>query len=419
MVTQEQVRRLVEGGASYDAAAARLGIDPGLAYLIATGLPADGGDTLTSADRDRPGFRAGSTQHLANPRTPENPTRNESVLSWIKQRAHTDAPLLAAAAERDAEPGEVQDPEDDEDVTTVLTRDHDRVTALLEQLSAIPGHKQGGSAAQIERRESIVDMITVELSKHESVEQEHLWPAVREALPDGPERAEQAMRQEQEGKDTLTALGKADPDSDEFDELVELLVLLARKHVAFEDQVFLALDQAMDDEQRQRLGAKLRRSKVMAPTRPHPHAPKQPGSAVLAAGAPAALVDKARDAVGRRPAKRKGKASGEAAGKQREAEAAQATPAAQAPSKGQPPPAPATDPATSQRAKNASAEAMPTTASPAKAVPPKGTPRKAAPAKQVPGKAAGAKAGQAKKAAGTPTPARGKGKHSSRKGDRS
>jgi hypothetical protein len=228
----------------------------------------------------------------------------------------------------------VQDPEGDDDVTTVLTRDHDRVTALLEQLSAIPGHKQGGSEAQIQRRESIVDMVTVELSKHEAVEQEHLWPAVRDVLPDGEARAEQAMHQEQEGKDTLAALGKADPDSDGFDELVELLVLLCRKHVAFEDQVFLALNDAMDDDQRQSLGAKLRRSKVMAPTRPHRHAPKSPGPAVMAAGAPAAVADKVRDVVGSRPAKRKGKASEEAEGKLREAAAARKKPAAAAPSKG-------------------------------------------------------------------------------------
>lgn len=323
MATREQVRRLVETGVSYDAAATRLGIDPGLAYLIATGLPADGGDTLTDGDRQRAGFVEESTQHLANPDTPENPTRNDTVLGWIKERAHADAQLLDAAADRDAEPAPPEDPEDDSDVTTVLTRDHDRVTALLEQLSTIPGHKQGGSAAQIARRVSIVDMITVELSKHEAVEQEHLWPAVRELLDDGDARAEQAMKQEQAGKETLTALGKSDhPDTDEFDELVELLVLLARKHVAFEDQVFLDIDNTLSDEQRQALGKKLQRSKSLAPTRPHPHAPKKPGGAVIAAGAPAAVADKIRDTVGSRPAKRKGKAPGEDEGKRAEAEKA-------------------------------------------------------------------------------------------------
>jgi Hemerythrin HHE cation binding domain len=322
MTSRGQILRLVEGGVSYEDAAARLGIDAGLAYMIATGLPADGGDTLSPGEEDRPGYLPTSTQHLANPPRAENPTTKPHILEWIKQRAHSDPQMLAAAAARDAEPGEPIVPEGATDIADVLTRDHDRVTALLEQLSAVPGHKQGGSRAQIERRESIVDMVSRELSGHEAVEQELLWPAVRRALPDGDSWAEQALEQEQEGKDTLTALGKADPDSDEFDELVEELVLRCRKHVAFEDRLLLALKQAMPEDDRKKLGARFDTAKKTAPTRPHPHAPKKPGIAVAAAGAPAAALDKARDATRRRPAARKGKARGEAEGKLAEAEQA-------------------------------------------------------------------------------------------------
>lgn len=329
MVARHQVLQLVEGGMTYEQAAAKLNIDAGLAYMIATGLPADGSDSLTNAERDRLGFLPTSTQQLANPEKAENPTGKPGVHEWIKQRAHSDAQMLAAAAARTAEPGPIQGEEEDLDVIDVIGHDHNQVKALVEQLSAIPGHKQGGSTAQLQRRQSIVDLISVALSRHEATEQEFLWPAVREALPGGEQRAVAALEQEQQGKDTLAALARLDPDSDEFDELVEKLVLRLRKHVSFEDQVLLELRRAMSEERRGELGRKFRRAEGHAPTRPHPHAPNEPAVAVKAAGAPAAVLDKTRDAVGNRPAQRRGKAKGEAAGKRREArEAAEAGAAA-------------------------------------------------------------------------------------------
>src|SRR3954454_2310152 len=143
--TRAAVLALIERGLSYGAAGDRLNINAGLAYMIATGLPADGGDALTEEDRARPGFVTSSTQHLSNPQPPENPTTNEAVLHWIKQRAHSDPPMLRVAADRNAEPGKVEDPADDKDLVTVLTRDHDQVVALMQQLSAVPSHKKGGS----------------------------------------------------------------------------------------------------------------------------------------------------------------------------------------------------------------------------------------------------------------------------------
>jgi hypothetical protein len=93
-------------------------------------------------------------------------------------------------------------------VLVVLTRDHNQVKALQEQLETLPSRATGGSLTQMSRRKSIVDMITVKLSQHEAVEEEYFWPAVRESLPDGDRWADEAIEQEQQGKDTLTTLGK-------------------------------------------------------------------------------------------------------------------------------------------------------------------------------------------------------------------
>ena len=86
MPTRAQVLALLDDGRSFDAAARALGIAPGQAYMIATGLPADGSDTPHPDElRDRP-VAAGSTQDLVNP-TAHNPTRDETVIAWAKSRA--------------------------------------------------------------------------------------------------------------------------------------------------------------------------------------------------------------------------------------------------------------------------------------------------------------------------------------------
>jgi hypothetical protein len=294
----------LEQGHDYPAIGQRLGVPAGQAYLIATGMPADGGDTHTVAERQRPGVLP-SAQHLLGADA-KNPTTKDAVLNWIKSRVAADPQMQAAAQQRDAEPGEIQDPDDDHDALVVLTRDHNQVKALQEQLGTLPSHATGGSTAQMSRRKSIVDMITVKLSQHEAVEEEYFWPAVRKVMPDGDRWADEAIEQEQQGRNTLTALGKLEPDTDEFDELVEKLVLLLRKHVAYEETLFLQLKSVMPDDERRELGEKLLTAKKLAPTRPHPHTPAKP-AVLKTVGAAAAAVDKVRDTVGDRPAKRRGR----------------------------------------------------------------------------------------------------------------
>jgi hypothetical protein len=305
--TREQVRKLLDSGLDYEAVGRRLGIAAGQAYMIATGVPADGSDTIPGREATQRRGLLPSSQHLVNP-PHENPTGKESVRAWIAASVAADAPMRAARQRHTAKPAETSDPEDTHDAVTVLVRQHNQVNVLLKELQALPSHTTGGTPAQTTARKSIVDMITVRLAGHETIEEERLWPAVRAALPDGAELADVALQQEQEGKDTLTSLGSLDPDSREFDELVERLVLQLRKHVAFEEKVFLRMRDEVKPEDLDKLGRKLLSAGKRAPTRPHRHAPQRPGAAVTAAAAGAAVADSARDAVGDRPAKHEGKA---------------------------------------------------------------------------------------------------------------
>jgi hypothetical protein len=86
MATRAQVTELLALGHTYETAARALGIPPGLAYMIATGLPADGSDAPAPEELRSKPVLAGSTQHLVNPPA-VNPTRDERVLAWVRERA--------------------------------------------------------------------------------------------------------------------------------------------------------------------------------------------------------------------------------------------------------------------------------------------------------------------------------------------
>ena len=256
MATREQVRRLLDGGLDYQAAAQELRIPAGQAYMIATGVPADGSDSIPDQEMARRDDLLPASQHLANP-PHHNPTTKEQVRAWIKARVAADGQMRAALRQRTIEPPPIQDPDDSHDAITVLGRQHGQVRWLLKELQALPSHTAGGEPGHRSERKSIVDMITVRLTEHEAIEEQHFWPAVRKQLPDGGHYADTAHKQEQEGQDSLAELGRLDPGSPEFDEHVEQLVTQVRKHVAFEELVFLKLREAMSQKALDRLGRKL------------------------------------------------------------------------------------------------------------------------------------------------------------------
>src|SRR4051794_37597478 len=115
MPSQDQAREAVRRHKDYEKAAADLGVPPGQAYLLATGLPADGSDSGEEVGEEaergdespRPYALAVSTQHLVNGPA-ENPTRKEHILDWIKRRAAADTQMRAAADRRSVEPPQPQ-----------------------------------------------------------------------------------------------------------------------------------------------------------------------------------------------------------------------------------------------------------------------------------------------------------------------
>jgi hypothetical protein len=86
VATRAQVLELLQAGHSYETAGRALHIPPGQAFMIATGMPADGSDAPTPQELASKPVLPGSSQQLVNP-PPLNPTRKQPVIDWVKQRA--------------------------------------------------------------------------------------------------------------------------------------------------------------------------------------------------------------------------------------------------------------------------------------------------------------------------------------------
>jgi hemerythrin-like domain-containing protein len=182
-------------------------------------------------------------------------------------------------------------------VFEVLSRDHEEVKQMLSELESGPTAATGASADQLALRKKMAETLVMEESRHEAAEEMHFWPTVRERLPHGGRLADQAISQEQEGKELLANLDKADADDSDFEALLSEFIGAGRDHIAFEEnQVWPGLRASLTETEASELGGKIEQAKKTGPTRPHPHTPAAPG-VLKSAGPVAAAADKARDAM--------------------------------------------------------------------------------------------------------------------------
>lgn len=177
------------------------------------------------------------------------------------------------------------------DVFEVLRHDHEEVKAMFARLEARPYE------GSLEDRKKLTEQMIIGESRHEAVEEQYFWPAVREQGPSGDRIADQAISQEQEAKQVLAQLDKLDAADADFERLLNGFIADAREHIAFEEEnAWPLLRAGITDGQARELGEKIVKAKKTAPTRPHPHTPPKEG-VLKAAGPVAAAADKLRDAA--------------------------------------------------------------------------------------------------------------------------
>lgn len=154
-----------------------------------------------------------------------------------------------------------------------------------------------GTGAVRSGLDTMVTNLVIAESQHEAIEEQFFWPAVRKALDNGDELADQAVAQEQDGKKLLQRLEDGKPGEADYHEALTEFIKAGREHIAFEqDVVWPLLAATVTQAELERLGEKLATAKKVAPTRPHPGTP--PNSLVQKTmGTGAAVLDHVRDVV--------------------------------------------------------------------------------------------------------------------------
>jgi hypothetical protein len=174
----------------------------------------------------------------------------------------------------------------DRDVIDTLTTDHREAAELFDQITATtdPG-----------ARRDLTDSLIAELVRHSVAEEMHVYPAIRDHVPNGSAAVDDDTREHKELEVHMKQLESADASSPEFLEALASMRAVFEHHVADEEgEQFPQLRTHIPAETLVELQGKVETAKKAAPTRPHPASP----NAELfhkTVGPGVGLVDRLRD----------------------------------------------------------------------------------------------------------------------------
>jgi hemerythrin superfamily protein len=193
------------------------------------------------------------------------------------------------------------------DAISLLQNDHRKVERLFARFEKL-------TPRAVKTMRDLNEQIIHELSVHAVIEEQVLYPAIRDAVPAAEADVLEALEEHHVVKWTLSELDGMDPEHERFRPKMMVLIESVRHHVEEEEgELFPQVRSALSADELEALGAALEAAKSGAPTRPHPKAPDEPPGNIVA-GAGAALLDKARDA-GRSAVREAGKKAKEAGAK--------------------------------------------------------------------------------------------------------
>jgi hemerythrin superfamily protein len=144
------------------------------------------------------------------------------------------------------------------DAIALIEDDHRKVDDLFDRYERL------GREGDLAERGRVVGSIVDELRLHAAIEEQVLYPAIEEALPDdGPELVEGSLREHAEAKQTLDGIEMLGTSSDDLHDRVTSLIEEVRHHVEEEETDILPrLREALDSEQLMALGEELRGAKM-------------------------------------------------------------------------------------------------------------------------------------------------------------
>jgi hemerythrin superfamily protein len=171
-------------------------------------------------------------------------------------------------------------------VTQLVVCDHRKVQGHIDAYN-----KEVGP----EKRQALVHEMIRDLSIHSSCEELVLYPFIK--LHVGETAAKQLLDEQVATEQLLYELDNmkvGDPGFQaKFDTMVKNLLLHMKEE---EEEIFPLLEKQVSDTKLKELGSEWLEKKKIAPTRPHPSAPKS-GLAAVAAALAAKPIDELKDAM--------------------------------------------------------------------------------------------------------------------------
>jgi hemerythrin superfamily protein len=175
---------------------------------------------------------------------------------------------------------------DQPDVVDAFTQDHREIERLFDLLQ-----RAGDARVQ----QVLTEQMITDLVRHLVTEEQYLYPAVREQVPDGDALADRQIALHAEVEELLKDLEGVDASDPAYRAGMRGISAKVRSHLQEEeDEVFPLLRQYANADELRGLGTKVERAKKLAPTHPHPFAPDTPPlNKILGPGT--GLVDRIRD----------------------------------------------------------------------------------------------------------------------------
>jgi len=174
------------------------------------------------------------------------------------------------------------------DAIALLKKDHATVKKLFSRLldDREVAHVRGAD---------LFTRLRTELAIHADIEEQLVYPLLRERVPDHELDVLEALEEHHVAKTTLLELDKMSCDDERFEAKLTVLKEYVLHHVKEEETVlFPRLRKLLTKGELETLAEKLTEAKKVAPTHPHPMAPNVPPmnffTGILAGG-----YDRARD----------------------------------------------------------------------------------------------------------------------------
>ena len=174
------------------------------------------------------------------------------------------------------------------DALTLLKADHEAVEKKFKRF-------EGLGPRALKTKAAVVADVIEALSVHAVIEEQLLYPAVRERLTEEEDQVLEALEEHHVVKWTLSELDGMSPDHERFDAKVTVLMESVRHHVKEEEKdLFPKVRKGFTRGELADLGEALEKAKRAAPKKPHPRSPDEP-PANMVASAVTTPLDNLRD----------------------------------------------------------------------------------------------------------------------------